>query len=157
MNTVTFKNKPYSLTSEESILSCLLRHGIQHPNSCQIGVCQSCLIKATDGEINPSWQEGLPETLKAQKYFLACLAKPSTDIELASPDASECEVEAKIICIEQLNYNVLQIRLRVDNPGNWLPGQYLNLINSEEIIRSYSVANIPSQDGFYRISSPNWQ
>ncbi len=151
MNTIIFENKPYSLTTDENILSCFLRHGIEYPNSCQAGICQSCLIKATDGVIDPSWQEGLPDTLKAQGYFLACMAKPKTNIELVSPDTSECDVEAKIIDIERLNYNVLKLKLQVDNYSDWVPGQYLNLINSNQIARSYSIANIPAQDGYIEL------
>ncbi|MBI2786942.1 MAG: 2Fe-2S iron-sulfur cluster binding domain-containing protein, partial [Legionella longbeachae] len=134
MNTVIFENKHYSLTTDESILSCFLRHGIEYPNSCQVGICQSCLIKVIDGVIDPSWQVGLPEILKAQGYFLACMAKPATDIKLISPDTSECDVEAKIIDIERLNYNVLKLRLQVDNYSEWIAGQYLNLINSNQIV-----------------------
>src|SRR5688500_15371419 len=111
MNTISFKNKSYTLMADENILSCFLRHGIDYPNSCQAGVCQSCLIKATDGDIDSTWQEGLPEILKAQGYFLACMAKPGTDIELVSPDASECDVEARIIDLERLSYNVLRLKL----------------------------------------------
>ena len=151
MSTVTFKNKPYSLATDENILSCFLRHGIDYPNSCHAGICQSCLIKSTSGVVDPSWQQGLPDTLKAKRYFLACMAKPTTDIELVSPDAFECDVEAKIIDIERLNYNVLKIKLEVDNPGTWIPGQYLNLINSEQITRNYSIANIPAQDEFIEL------
>lgn len=151
MNTIIFKNKPYSLTTDENILSCFSRHGIDYPNSCQAGICQSCLIKATDGVIDPSWQEGLPETLKAQGYFLACMAKPTSDIRLASPDTSECDVEVRIIDIERLNYNVLKLKLQVDSPSDWIPGQYLNLINSNQIARSYSISNIPAQDGYIEL------
>lgn len=151
MNTITFKNQPYSLAANENILSCFLRHGIDYPNSCQAGICQSCLIKATDGEIDPSWQEGLPETLKAQGYFLACMAKPATDIELESPDTAECDREAKLFDIERLNYNVLRIKLLVDNLDDWIPGQYLNLINSAQIVRSYSITNIPAQDSYIEL------
>lgn len=151
MNTVTFKNQSYSLSGDEHILNCFLRHGIDYPNSCKAGICQSCLIKATDGVIEPSWQDGLPETLKAQGYFLACMAKPSSHITLESPDAAECEVEARIIDLERINYNVLKIKLVVDNPEDWIPGQYLNFINSEDIVRSYSIANVPVQDGYIEL------
>ena len=151
MNTVTFNNKLYSLATDESLLSCFLRHGIDYPNSCQAGICQSCLIKATDGVIDPRWQEGLPETLKAQGYFLACMAKSATDIVLVSPDTSECDVEAKIIDIERLNKDVLKIKLQVDNHTDWIPGQYLNLISSTQIVRSYSIANLPAQDGYIEL------
>ncbi len=137
--------------ADESILRCFLRHGIDYPNSCQAGICQSCLIKATDGVIDSFWQEGLPETLKVQGYFLACMATPATDMELLSPDASECDVDAKIIDIERLSYNVLRLKLLVDNLADWVPGQYLNLINPNQVIRSYSIANIPAQDGYIEL------
>lgn len=151
MNTITFNNQPYLLATDENVLTCFLRHGLDYPHSCRAGICQSCLIKAKDGVIESSWQEGLPETLKAQGYFLACLAKPATSIAVQSPDAAECEVEATIIDITRLNYNVLKIKLAVANPEIWIPGQYLNLINSEEIARSYSIANLPAQDGYIEL------
>jgi NAD(P)H-flavin reductase len=151
MYQLIFKNEPYLVATDESILSCFLRHGIDYPNSCQAGICQSCLIKAKDGVINPSWQEGLPETLKAQGYFLACMAKPASNLDLEPPDAAECDVEAKIIEMRRLTYNVIKIKLLVDNPGDWIPGQYLNLINSQQLARSYSIANLPGQDGFIEL------
>ena len=33
----------------------------------------------------------------------------------------------------------------------WTPGQYLNLITSEGVIRSYSIANVPGDDGYIEI------
>lgn len=151
MALLTFKNWPYLLADDETVLSCFLRHGLDYPNSCQAGICQSCLIKASKGVIKPSWQEGLPETLKAQGYFLACLAKPASNLQLESPDTAECEADAVITDIEQLTHNVLKIKLLVDNLSNWIPGQYLNFINSEHIIRSYSIANIPEHDGYIEL------
>ncbi|MDP1574975.1 MAG: 2Fe-2S iron-sulfur cluster binding domain-containing protein [Coxiellaceae bacterium] len=150
MPIISFADKTYTLNENESILECLIRHGINYPHSCQVGVCQSCLIKGR-GTINPAWQEGIQDTLKTQGYFLACLAKPKEDIQLTVPFASECEIEAKIDDIKKLTYNVIQVKLYVKNLAPWTPGQYLNLINSEGIIRSYSIANIPNQDGFIEL------
>jgi NAD(P)H-flavin reductase/ferredoxin len=151
MSSVSFKNQFYTLEPQESVLQCLLRHEIDYPNSCQVGICQSCLIKIKDGVVNPVWQEGLPETLKAQGYFLACFAKPEAALQVSSPESAECEVSAKIIDIKSLNYNVMRVKLRVDNLEHWIPGQYLSLINPEGTIRSYSIANIPIQEGFIEL------
>lgn len=151
MSVLTFENQPYLLETDETVLNCFLRYGVEYPNSCRAGICQSCLIKSTDGMVEPSWQEGLPETLKAQGYFLACMAKPVSALELASPDAAECDVDAMILGVERLNHNVLKIKLFVANPDHWIPGQYLNFINLEGITRSYSIANIPSQDGYIEL------
>jgi NAD(P)H-flavin reductase len=68
-----------------------------------------------------------------------------------APDSAECEVEAQIIALKQLNYNVMQVKLAVNDLSHWIPGQYLSLINSEGTIRSYSIANIPVQEGFIEL------
>ncbi|KTD20257.1 xylene monooxygenase [Legionella israelensis] len=86
-----------------------------------------------------------------QGYFLACLAKPETPLDVSVPESAECEVSAQIIDIKSLNYNVMQVRFHVDNLEHWIPGQYLSLINPEGTIRSYSIANIPNQEGFIEL------
>ncbi len=150
-NTVTFNNQLYDVAPKENLLQCFLRHGVEYPNSCRAGICQSCLIKAKKGEINPAWQEGLPETLKAQGYFLACLATPESELHLATPEGVECEIEAQIIDLQRLNHNVIQMKLQVEQLECWIPGQYLSLINPEGIMRSYSIANLPAQDGYIEL------
>lgn len=151
MSIIDFNNQSYPLEPRENVLQCLLRHGVDYPNSCQAGICQSCLIKAKDGVVHPSWQEGLPETLKSQDYFLACLAQPETALQVVAPESAECEVTAKIIELKPLNYNVMQVKLGVDDLNHWIPGQYLSLINPEGTMRSYSIANIPMQERFIEL------
>ncbi|MCX7122573.1 MAG: FAD-binding oxidoreductase [Gammaproteobacteria bacterium] len=150
MAQLVYGDKEYQLNAGETVLECLLRHSIEYPHSCQAGVCQSCLIKST-GQIETAWQEGIQETLKAQGYFLACLAKPCHDLKLLPPLANECEVNAQILSLNKLNHNVLQVRLSVENLMPWTPGQYLNWVHPQGIIRSYSIANLPMQDGFIEL------
>lgn len=151
MSIVGFNNQSYHLNPNESLLAGLLRHGVDYPNSCQAGICQSCLIKAKEGVIHPSWQEGLPDILKSQGYFLACLAKPDAALELLPPDSVECEAPARILECNLLNHNVMQVKLAVDDLQAWIPGQYLSLINPEGTSRSYSIANLPLQEGFIEL------
>lgn len=151
MSIVEFNQQSYAIHAQESLLQCFLRNGIAYPNSCQAGICQSCLIKAKDGAINPLWQEGLPETLKVQGYFLACLARPETNLQVAAPDSSECEVDSTIRAITPLNHNVIQLKLEANHLKDWIPGQYLSLINPEGTIRNYSIANIPVEDGYIEL------
>lgn len=150
MPSIQYQGVSYTLEAGESILDCLLRHGVDYPHSCQAGVCQSCLIKGT-GAIAHDWQEGIQDTLKAQGYFLACLAKPENEIALSSPLADDCEKKAEISELFLLTHNVMRVRLAVDDLNPWTPGQYLNLINPQGIIRSYSIANLPKQDGFIEL------
>jgi len=151
MTTITYQNNLYILNTNETVLNCLLRHGVDYSHACQAGICQSCLIEATDGMIEPAWQEGLPDTLKKQGCFLACMAKPVSMLKLGPPDAAKCDVDAKIKTIERLSYNVLKIKLLVENLDAWAPGQYLNLMTPEGICRNYSIANIPCEEGYIEL------
>lgn len=151
MSTIAFKNQSYTLDPQENVLQCLLRHGVDYPNSCQAGICQSCLIKTNDEVIPSSWQEGLPDTLKAQGYFLACLAQPETPLNVMTPESAECEVSAQIMGLKMLNHDVIQVKLQVEQLEQWIPGQYLSLISPEGTIRSYSIANIPKDEGFIEL------
>ncbi|KTD73985.1 FAD-binding oxidoreductase [Legionella tucsonensis] len=136
---------------DESVLDCLLRHDVDYPHACRSGVCQACLMKTTDSSIESKWQEGLPDTLKSQGYFLACQAKPTTTIHLKVPDAAECEQQAMISELSPLTHNVIRVKLLTEHLENWIPGQYLNLLNPDGISRSYSIANMPAKEGYIEL------
>ncbi|RMX03761.1 FAD-binding oxidoreductase [Legionella jordanis] len=151
MAELNFNHQNLQALEGESVLDCLLRHGIDYPHSCCAGICQACLMKATEGVVEAKWQDGLPDTLKAQGYFLACQAKPEANIMLKSPDASECDQQALINDIKRLTHNVIRVKLLTGNLEVWIPGQYLNLMNSKGILRSYSIANLPAKEGFIEL------
>ncbi|WP_131783659.1 FAD-binding oxidoreductase [Legionella gresilensis] len=146
-----YNNQRLSSMENESVLDCLLRYNISYPHSCRSGICQACLVKATDNKIEPTWQEGLPDTLKTKGYFLACQAKPTTDLYLKAPAVAECDQQALITEITKLTYNVIRVRLLAENLQDWIPGQYLNLINPHGLSRSYSIANMPANEGYIEI------
>lgn len=151
MNTVEYQKQKYEIAQNESVLQCLLRHAVAYPHSCQIGVCQSCLMKSNGNDVNPAWQEGLPDTLKMQGYFLACLAQPQTALTVAAPNADECDAAAVITDIALLNKNVMQLKCQLENISAYIPGQYITLINPAGVARSYSIANIPEHDGYIEL------
>lgn len=151
MTKVFFQGKCFEMEANESVLECLHRNEIAYPSSCKTGICQSCLAQGVKEEIDPAWQKGLKETLVQQNYFLACLAKPSADIHLKLPGIGESTTPAMINSLHWLNHNVVRLRLSIDNLDEWVPGQYVSLINPEGIIRSYSIANLPKQDGFIEL------
>lgn len=151
MTTIVFENKTFDLNPKETVLACLLRQHVDYPHSCQSGICQACLIKATSGEINPVWQDGLPETLKSQGYFLACRATPHSPLVVVPPEQDDSEYSARILEMTLLNHNVMQLKLTTEHLEQWIPGQYLHFLNSERTIRSYSIANIPKLDGFIEL------
>lgn len=151
MAIITFQNQHLNLEKGETVLDCFERHGLDFPHSCKAGVCQSCLAKVTVGKVQTPWQRGLKEIYITQDYFLPCIAKPNENISIELPNSSEISTTAVIHAIEKLTPNVISLRLLVENLDVWVPGQYLNLINSDGLIRSYSIANLPLQDGFIEL------
>ena len=97
-----------------------------------------------EGEVCSEAQEGLKSTLVAQNYFLACQCKLSSDITIALPDQSDIAILSTVIDISMLNHNVLRVRISVNDPELFKAGQYISLVSSENIIRSYSIANVPT-------------
>ncbi len=151
MTIITFEQQRYELQDDESLLDCLLRHNINYPCSCRSGVCQSCIAQLVDGKIEPAWQKGLRDTHCAKKYFLPCLAKPKCDIAFASTSLNEICSPAVIQSKYYLNNNVMAFHILVDPLQQWIPGQYVNLINPDGCRRSYSIANIPELDGYIEL------
>lgn len=151
MATVYFEGKAYPLQETETVLEGLLRHQVDYPHACKAGTCQSCLSRTDATAADPAWQIGIKPTLAEQGYFLPCIAKPKTDISLFLPKAETVTFPAEIHKIFQLNHNVLCVRLTVNDLAPWTPGRYLNLINPNGDIRSYSIANLPCQDGYIEL------
>ena len=145
MPIVRYNKKCYSVDDDNSVLDVLLKNDIDFPYSCKIGTCHSCLTKLVDGEISPEAQQGLKPTLGAKNYFLACQCKPKSDITIALPEQDDTAILSKVIDLSKLNHNVLRVRLSIDDPAPFQAGQYINLITAENLIRSYSIANVPKE------------
>ena len=145
MSYVHYNNQSYPISGDETLLDTLLKQNVEFPHSCKIGTCQSCLTKLVDGDIPSEAQKGLKPTLVAKNYFLACRCRPESDITIALPDQNDSAIPSKIIGLSKLNHNVLRVRLAIDDSSLFKAGQYINLVTSDNIIRSYSIANVPEQ------------
>lgn len=151
MACVTYEGIVYSLEAGESILSGLKRHGVQYPHACQSGVCQSCLAKVTSGDVLSAWQLGIKPVMQAQAYILPCIAKPEYDLTIAAPLSTEGDAMASILALRLLSARVLSVHLLLADLSIWTPGKYLNFVNSDGLIRSYSIANLAVEDGYIEL------
>lgn len=151
MITFYYENKPYQIENNETILECLLRHRVEYSHSCKSGICHSCIGKITKGDISPQWQKGLKDNLQAQGYFLPCIAKLNDDITFTTSNNNEIETIASIQELKYINHNVLKVKVTVKDVTNWMPGQYINLVNPFGDARSYSIANLPSEDNYIEL------
>ena len=105
-----FEGKDYSLEDGESVLDCLLRNGQQVSSLCRSGACQSCLLKATSGTLPAAAQVGLKDSWRQQRFFLACVCRPSEDLVLERCDAVATH-ESSVKRVTLLSGNVLGVQL----------------------------------------------
>jgi len=150
MAVIRFEGQTFVCGGDESVLACMTRHGVMIPSSCQAGACQTCMIRALEGQPTPESQQGLKDTLKAQNYFLACMCKPTEDMSIGLSTVSP-SYQAALRDKTALNESV--VRLRVDQPQgfNYRAGQFINLVRpSDQLTRSYSLASVPG-DGYLEL------
>jgi len=129
----------------ESVLDALERQGVPMLSSCRSGVCQSCLMRALDGEVPAKAQSGLKESLRAQGYFLSCVCVPTTPLTVAMP-GDRLDFISAILESDDIGAAVRRVRISIPEGFSWFAGQYITLIREDGIARSYSIASRP-EDG----------
>lgn len=145
MPSVIYEGRPYALEPGETVLEGLLRHQVQVPNSCRAGVCQSCLLRAVGGTVPEKAQAGLKDTMKTRGYFLACSCHPEGDLEIKKAGA-DVQVPGTISELERLSESVMRVKVRCEHRLDHRAGQYISLLRQDGLARSYSIANLPSED-----------
>lgn len=143
MPSIQFEGQSFPLLEGESVLDALLRNGMKAPHSCKAGACGSCLMRAADGALPAKAQAGLKDSWKAQGYFLACVCRPETDLEVMT--GVDTQLGAMIQSLQFLSADVLEVRLRCDAPISFRAGQYVTLVREGGLARSYSIASLPHE------------
>lgn len=145
MPIVTLDGERYPLDDGETVLECLLRHKIAIPNSCRSGLCQSCLMQRLQGEIPASAQQGLRASLQENGCFLACMARPATDVKVGWPgEDARPLIPAAVVGHAMAAPDVVCLRLRPEKEFVYRAGQFLQLHRADGLARSYSLASLPS-------------
>jgi NAD(P)H-flavin reductase/ferredoxin len=130
------------LAPGEKVLDGLLRAGIDVAHGCRAGACQACLVQARSGLPPAASQIGLREPLVADGYFLACMAVPDQDLEVEVGGA-RLERAARIERVDWLSADVLRVAIQPQGPFPHRPGQFVNLVRPDGLVRSYSIASLP--------------
>jgi CDP-4-dehydro-6-deoxyglucose reductase, E3 len=144
MPAITYEDHSYSLGEGESVLDCLAREGHDIPSSCRSGVCHSCMLRATSGDLPAAAQKGLKDAHRAQGYFLSCCCHPEGDLTVARADDATQKVSARVLRKEALNDRVLRVVLETDEPLDYFPGQFVNFSRPGGLVRSFSLASVPA-------------
>jgi len=144
MPVITFQDVDYECAPSETVLECLTRHGASIPHSCRSGVCHSCLMLALHGDPPADAQKGLKDTLQVNGYFLACLCKPQSDLDVTLPGRDVTHrVSTRVLDKTMLNDTTVRLRLEPEVPFPYRPGQFINLYRYDGLARSYSIASLP--------------
>lgn len=145
MSSIVVKDRRLPLNPGATVLDTLLDAGLAVPYGCRAGACQSCLLRATSGEIPTAAQHGLKETLKAEGWFLACRCEPTSELSIDLEASSSPLLSAKVVDKQRLSPCVLGLWLETEEPFSYRPGQYLTLWRDASTARSYSLASLPEE------------
>jgi len=151
MTKLTLGEQSYTCQTDETVLDTLLREEVDIAYACKQGTCHSCLVRSVDEAPPEAAQKGLKETQKRQKYFFACLCRPEQDMNIRLPDQSEIYTQATVVVNGMLNRNTLLLKLECPDIQEYFAGQFVNLQRDDGLTRSYSIANIPQQDGILEL------
>lgn len=151
MTTVRFDGRSTELEPGETVLEGLLRDGHPVPHSCRAGACRSCLMRAVEGQAPEGAQAGLNDSLKAQGYFLSCLARPSSPMAVDLGGEGLGRTRVTIVSIEWLSETVLKVLLEPESAFAYRSGQFLTLIRDDGLARSYSLASLPGRDSYLEL------
>ena len=146
MPKITFSDQQFECSTNETVLECLLRNGVDSPYSCQGGSCQTCMMRALEGTPPPDSQSGLKPTLQQQNYFLPCVCKPTQDLSVAiAGEEALPKIDAEVVEKTELSVKIMRLRLKSAQPLNYQAGQFINLHREDGLIRSYSIASCPDE------------
>lgn len=136
---------------KETLLDTFLRKGIRVPFSCRSGTCQICTLRCSKGKIPEKAQIGLRPALIQKNYLLACQCIPEEDMELTPANPEDLFSGITVYAKKMLRSDVCKVLLETTTPMFYHPGQYINLRRWDGLIRSYSLASVPSLDSFLEI------
>ncbi len=147
------------LTVEEgqTILEAALRAGIYLPHACCHGLCATCKVQVSDGEVDHGEASNfaLMDYERDEGKCLACCAIPQSDVTIEAdieeePDARNLPVHdyaGSVARIDNLTPTIKGVWLDLDRPMDFQAGQYINLrIPGESAPRAFSIASDP-RDG----------
>lgn len=151
MVTIRYRDDRCELAPGQSVLDALLERGYDIPHSCRNGTCQTCLMRATEGNPPEESQKDLSPTLRLRSHFLACVCRPDEDLTVSVPAEGESTLTAVVRRLEPLNADILRVELAVDEPFDYRAGQFLNLFMDEMLGRSYSLASVAELDEYLEL------
>ncbi|NMG64810.1 2Fe-2S iron-sulfur cluster binding domain-containing protein [Azoarcus indigens] len=144
----------------QTILDAALRAGIYLPHACCHGLCATCKVQVSDGDVDHGAASSfaLMDFERDERKCLACCATAESDLVIEAeieddPDALNLPVrdfDGVVSRIESLTPTIKGVWIKLDAPDGmrFQAGQYINLHLPEGIgTRAFSIASPPSAAG----------
>lgn len=147
--------RKFTATTGASLVDAALSAGITLPHSCKTGRCSTCKCKVLQGETTTLQTEtGLTDAEKVEGWILSCVRFAQTDVTLEVEDLGNVVLPSgktlpcRISSIDRLAPDVVRVMLRLPPTADFrsIPGQYIDVIGSGGVRRSYSLANANTTD-----------
>ena len=148
----------FEVEEDETVLDAAFRQGIALPHGCKEGRCAACKCIVTEGEVEMlSYSTfALNEMERDQNHVLLCRSLVSSDIEvdllnydeeLLSKSIPVRAYSARVRRVSELTHDIRLLEIELDQPLKFWAGQYVDITlpGAEEITRSFSMANPPSE------------
>ncbi len=155
---VTLKpsGRSYSVADGDTVLAAGLAAGCNLPYSCRAGMCRTCRGRVVEGSVDYGDVEErfLTAGQRAQGLAMLCRARPLTDLVVeveelklqgARPRMLPCRVTA--ISRPAPDVAILTLKLPMNEPLQFVAGQYIDFLLEDGKRRSYSIANAPQIKG----------
>ena len=145
-------DRSFDVGRNELLLLAALAQGIDYPHNCRVGTCGSCKTRLLKGRISPMVDFALsPLTNQELKdgYILACQSKVRSDLEIEVRLGQQVMVPARTVSSRVVGWHrlpgeVIDLRLRLDQPLMFKGGQYCTIAASGSFVRrSYSFYDLP--------------
>lgn len=147
--------REFTATAGANLVDAALSVDITLPHSCKTGRCSTCKCKVLQGETTALQTEtGLTDAEKAEGWILSCVRSAQTDVTLEVEDLGHVvlppskTLPCRINSLDRLATDVVRVMLRLPPTADFrsLPGQYIDVIGSGGVRRSYSLANANMAD-----------
>lgn len=148
----------FDCAEDDVILRAGLREGLGLPYECNAGGCGTCKIEVLEGEVENLWPDapGLSERDKRKGRLLACQCQAKSDCvikvrldEHCTPKVIPQKHIVQLVDVQPVTHDILEIHLKSEVPAQFIAGQYTLLWVNQELLRAYSMANLPNDDGLW--------
>ena len=146
----------YTVPDGDTVLAAALAAGRNLPYSCRAGMCRTCRGKVLEGKVDFGDVEErfLTPEQREQGLAMLCRAKPLSDLVVqieelklqgSRPRMLPCRVTKLTRAAPDVM--ILTLKLPMNEPLQFVAGQYVDFILKDGRRRSYSIANPPELKG----------